>query len=318
MTIAEKLTQIAENSRALYEAGYEAGHVEGIDVQTIAFEDWHNGTNESSWVVIPHGLGVAPLFVALIADNISAIKNAALPDGIDSALIQTDATFDPDTYKKYNVSYIRWQGGASSTTTLPTSSYPNRLIAKVDEQNVYINSAAGSYAWAPSDITTYTLICCCDVESRNVTFGIDAGEVVDNSIMKVQAIELSFDDWFTADSGPRVIPHALGVDPDTVIILPSHYEWQPADYYDEYYCDYTVCARLVRSYNFAYSEYSDTEVEYYNANVPTGGGYYTKHISGDVITWNESKVNIQPLGDMVFAPKTQTGTTYKLLVIKHT
>ena len=163
MSISDKLTTIANNMQAVYDAGYgdgyEDGHIEGIDVRTVRFDGWHNGTSDSSWVVVPHSLGAAPLFVSLVADNISAIKNVTLPDGIDATLIQTDATFDPDTSEKYNVSYIRWQGGASSTTTLPTSSYPNRLIAKVDDQNVYINSAAGSYAWAPSTISTYTLIC---------------------------------------------------------------------------------------------------------------------------------------------------------------
>ena len=139
---------------------------------------------------------------------------------------------------------------------------------------------------------------------------------IDNGIVKAEIIEFSFDDWFTADSGTLKIPHSLGVDPDTVIILPSHYEWQPADNYDEYYSYNTVCARLVRSHIFAFSEYSDTEVQYYNAEASTGCDYYTKHISGDVITWNESKVNIQPLGDMVFAPKSEI--TYKMLILKHT
>lgn len=163
MSISDKLTTIANNMQTVYDAGYGDGYadgrIDGINVINVRFDDWHNGTNESSWVVIPHGIGVAPLFVTLIADDIGAIKNAALPSGIDAALLQTDATFDPDTSAKYNVSYIRWQGGASSTTVLPTSSYPNRLIAKVDDQNVYVNSAAGSYAWAPSTISTYTLIC---------------------------------------------------------------------------------------------------------------------------------------------------------------
>lgn len=163
MTIAEKLATITNNMQDVYDAGYgdgfSAGHICGIDVQTVKFGDWHNGTSESSWVVIPHGLGVAPLFVALIAENISAIKNAALPGGIDAALIQTDATFDPDTTEKYGVSYIRWQGGVSNAATLPASGYSNRLIAKADDQNVCINSAAGSYAWAPESVTTYTMIC---------------------------------------------------------------------------------------------------------------------------------------------------------------
>ena len=139
---------------------------------------------------------------------------------------------------------------------------------------------------------------------------------IDNGIVKAEIIEFSFDDWFTADSGSLKIPHSLGVDPDTVIILPSHYEWKPADNYDEYYSYNTVCAGLMRLYIYAYSEYSDTEVQYYNAEVPTGGGYYTKHISGDVLIWNENNVIIYPLGDMVFAPKSEI--TYKMLILKHT
>lgn len=141
---------------------------------------------------------------------------------------------------------------------------------------------------------------------------------IDNGILKAEIIEFSFDDWFTADSGTLTIPHSLGADPDTVIILPSHYEWNPADYYEGYYSYHTLCARLVRSYNFDFREFSDTEVQYYDASGAAGCGYYTEDIRGNVITWNETRVYIQLLGNMVFAPKTEAGTTYKMLVIKHT
>lgn len=139
---------------------------------------------------------------------------------------------------------------------------------------------------------------------------------VDNGIVKMEIIEFGFDDWFTAANGSRTISHTLGTDADTVVVLPSHYDWDPADFYRGYFNSHTLCVKLVRSYNYHWRNYSDTTIEFYYAEGDTESGYDTKINNEDVLIWNENSVTIRALGDMVFAPSSEL--KYKLLVIKHT
>ena len=139
---------------------------------------------------------------------------------------------------------------------------------------------------------------------------------IDNGIVKMEIIEFGFEDWFTAANGYRTIPHTLGIDVDTVVVLPSHYDWDPGNFYSNYFGGKTLCVKLVRSYNYHWSSYSDTTIEFYNAEGDTESGYDAKISNEDVLIWNENSVTIEALGDMVFAPS--SALKYKLLVIKHT
>lgn len=157
MTIAEKLTQIAENSRSLYDAGYADGHIEGIDVRTVRFDGWHKGINEADLIGIEHGLGVRPRFVSICADDIESIKSATLPEGIAGTVVQSDRMYGRENSESYPSTYVRCVSGEFSAAIMGTT--PDRLIAKCDERYVYVNSAASSYAWAPSEVTSFTMIC---------------------------------------------------------------------------------------------------------------------------------------------------------------
>lgn len=140
---------------------------------------------------------------------------------------------------------------------------------------------------------------------------------IDNGIVKMEIIEFGFDDWFTAANGYRTISHTLGTDVDTVVVLPSKYDWDPYEnVYDDYYSWHTLCVKLVRSFNFHHEIYSGTTIEFYNADGGTESGYDIKINNEDVLVWNENSVSIKALGDMVFAPSSVM--KYKLLVIKHT
>ena len=164
MTIAEKLATITNNMQDVYDAGYghgfSDGHIGGIDIQTVKFSDWHNGYDESTFVVIPHNLRSKPRFVALVADDIPSIVSATLPDGITATIIQSDSTFDDSRNSLYPRTYLRITAeGVVTPSSIGTDSYKDRLIAKFDGNNVYVNSGGGIYAWAPSSVSTYTMIC---------------------------------------------------------------------------------------------------------------------------------------------------------------
>lgn len=312
MTIADKFRLIADNSRALYAAGYAAGHIEGMDVRRVGFESWHNGVGADTLVAFEHGLGVKPAFVAFIPDDVMAIEQAELPSGISSVICQADAVYNLETNAYCPANFIRRRDGAYGSSARNIGDGSNRLIADWDDKYIYVNANGSGEAWPPASVTTYTLVCCSNVEARSVLFGICAGEVADNSIMKVQAIELSLEDWFTSDSQPLVIPHALGCDPDTIVMLPSHYGWVDS-MPSEYYSDNILVAGMSRTWYASVREYGEVSVDYYDENC---GGYCTTALSDPVIDWTAGWVRINPVPSVVLAPSDEV--TYKLLVIKHT
>ena len=124
--------------------------------RTVSFDNWHNGTTDGSLIAFEHGLGVKPGYVAIVADDIEAIKNADMPDGIIAGIIQSDRLYNHVTDEFYISSYVRYSDGSVGVSTV---SAENRLISGWDERYVYVNGASGTYAWAPSAVTTYSLIC---------------------------------------------------------------------------------------------------------------------------------------------------------------
>ena len=127
-----------------------------ISKRTISLENWHIGTTQGSLIAFEHGLGVKPRFVAIIADDVEAAKSATLPEGIVASIIQSDRLYNSATGEMYSPSYVRYLNGEIGVASLDAS---YRLISGWDERCVYVNSAAATYAWCPSDVTTYTMIC---------------------------------------------------------------------------------------------------------------------------------------------------------------
>lgn len=127
-----------------------------ISKRTISFDDWHIGATEASLIAFEHGLGVKPRFVAIIADDVEAAKSATLPEGIVASIIQSDRLYNSATGEMYPPSYVRYLNGEISVANLNTN---YRLISDWDDRYVYVNSAGATYAWCPSDVTTYTMIC---------------------------------------------------------------------------------------------------------------------------------------------------------------
>ena len=163
MNIAiEKLVTIAENVQKVYNSGYAAGRESkgmplSVDIRTIKFDDWHVGAAEDTVKEFGHNLDAMPRYVAIFANDPSAIEKAVLPSGnITAILMQTDRLYNIDTKSFYTSSYIRCANGTTMAATLPTE---NRLITGWDASYVYVNAAASSYAWPPSTITTFTMIC---------------------------------------------------------------------------------------------------------------------------------------------------------------
>ena len=130
--------------------------IEGVSKKAIRFDTWHNGSAQGSLVAFEHGLGVKPRFVAIIADDVEAVKSAVMPDGIVASIIQSDRLYNSATGEMYSPSYVRYFNGEISVASLNTS---YRLISGWDDRYVYVNSAGATYAWCPSDVTTYTMIC---------------------------------------------------------------------------------------------------------------------------------------------------------------
>lgn len=312
MTIANKLEKIAQNSRALYDAGYKAGHIKGLTVSTVGFTDWHTSTVAGDLQKFKHGFKTKPSFVAFIPNDITALERVEPPDKINSVICQADATYNPETDTYCPANFIRFREGAFSSSARLPDDGSNRLIAGWDNEFIYVNANGSAEAWPPASVTTFTLICCTDIEASNVIFGIKAGEVVENSIMKMQAIEFSFDDWFTSESETYYIYHSLGTDPDTVVILPSHHDWNNANDYDGYF-ETNVVAGLKRSWYANQGGYSDVSVDYFDSS---NDGYFSKTTSDPIIDWSaNSWVGIHPTSSVVFAPKDEV--TYKMLIIKH-
>lgn len=127
-----------------------------MNVRTISFDAWHNGSAQGSLVAFEHGLGVKPRFVAIIADDVEAVKSAVMPDGIVASIVQSDRLYNPITDEYYNPSYVRYLNSSIGVATL-TANF--RLISGWDDTYVYVNSAGSTYAWAPESVTTYTMIC---------------------------------------------------------------------------------------------------------------------------------------------------------------
>lgn len=127
-----------------------------MNVRTISFDTWHNGASEQTLLSFEHGLGVKPRFVAIISDDVEAVKRATLPDGIAASIIQSDRLYNSATGEMYPPSYVRYLNGEIGVASFNTS---YRLISGWDERCVYVNSAGATYAWCPSDVTTYTMIC---------------------------------------------------------------------------------------------------------------------------------------------------------------
>lgn len=163
MTIADKLTRIAENSRALYDAGYKAAHIEGIDVRTVGFDDWHRGTTREELVAFEHGLGIKPSFVALIPNDMTALETLELPSNITSVICQADGVYNPETNTHCPANFIRWKDGAFASSARFPNDGSNRLIDSWDDKYVYVNANGQSEAWPPASVTTFTLICCADL-----------------------------------------------------------------------------------------------------------------------------------------------------------
>ena len=130
--------------------------IEGVDRRCVSFDDWHSGMTEESLIAFEHGLGVAPRFVAIIADDVEAVKSAVMPDGIVASIVQSDRLYNPITDEYYNPSYVRYLNSSIGVATLAANF---RLISGWDDTYVYVNSAGSTYAWAPESVTTYTMIC---------------------------------------------------------------------------------------------------------------------------------------------------------------
>ena len=159
MTIAEKLTTIAENMQKVY----DAGKPQYIYIGTVGFDNWRTETTVDSLVPIKHELGVKPRFVALIPNNMAAIETATPPQNITSILCQVDATCyhneDTDTDVYYPANFIRWRDNAYSSSARIVGDGSNRLITGWDENNIYVNPNGSAETFPPSSVTTFTLIC---------------------------------------------------------------------------------------------------------------------------------------------------------------
>lgn len=164
MNIASKLVTIADNMKSVYDAGYNAGYnsatPSNVFAKTIWFDDWHTGVTVGSLVEFGHGLGAKPKYVSIIANNISELMDLEFPTGVTAKIIQSDTLYNADTNEYLPKSYLRFtDAGVISASVLSGSGTEDRLIARWDENKVYVNSASTSYAWSPSSVTSYTLVC---------------------------------------------------------------------------------------------------------------------------------------------------------------
>lgn len=153
MTIAEKLTTIAENMLNI------ADRFEGIDISTVGFDNWHTGTSSTSYVTFEHKLGIKPRFVAFIPNDITALETAELPSEVASIICQADGLYNPDTDTYCPANFIRLRDGAFASSSRNVNDGSNRLIVGWDDKYVYVNSNGSTEAWVPSSISTYTMIC---------------------------------------------------------------------------------------------------------------------------------------------------------------
>ena len=141
MSIAEKLTTITENMQAVYEAGRNSVKL------TIDFGTGFAGVSATSPLRFEHKLGMTPIFVAIYADN---PQNIIDNGGSASYVIQTDR------FKEFPRSYLYCANG---TITGATTTEATRLITGWDETYIYINAAASSRIWPPSELSTFTMVC---------------------------------------------------------------------------------------------------------------------------------------------------------------
>ena len=134
---------------------------------------------------------------------------------------------------------------------------------------------------------------------------------VDNGIVKMDIIEFSFDDWFDENSEPITIPHSLGTDPDTIVILPSHHDWiaGSTDFVGE-----LIVVGAKRTWHENIDRYTDISVEYFDEY--SEYGYGSIRITENALRWTDKIVTIYPFAGYKFAPKSEL--TYKMLVIRHT
>ncbi|MBQ2863418.1 MAG: hypothetical protein IJE84_04510 [Clostridia bacterium] len=130
---------------------------EGVDKRTVFFEDWHSGTSKETLLSFEHGLGAKPRYVAVIADDVSAIESVTPPAATPQVIVQADGLYNAETQESYVRTYLRHSESGMHNGAMDAGAF--KLIHGWDEKRVYINSAYDKYAWAPASVTTYTMIC---------------------------------------------------------------------------------------------------------------------------------------------------------------
>lgn len=276
--------------------------------QKISFEDWHNGTTESTLVAFPHNLGAMPDYVAIVANDATAIIEADAP--VSTKILQADRLRNGNTY--YSNSYLRCAADGIVNAAIGTDT--NKLIAKWDERFVYVNSISNAYAWAAADVSTYTLIC-----AKNGNSGVVEPSIPASDICRTETIDVSFDRWIGRGEDELIeISHSLGVVPDMVLLLPSHYWSADEEPYLGESVPYQIMVKAVKTIdeNSRIIENSQTYEIYF-----TESNEYVQQSSGGksaygIYSADEEKVTLLAGNGTPFAPSEYLN--YKLLVIKHT
>lgn len=153
MTTAEKLALIADNMKKVYDAGAASGGGSSgslkVDVRTIHFGDsTFGGTTEDTLQKFEHGLGVAPIFVAIYANDIDDVITKA--NGT-TYTVQADRLLEcPRTYLYLN---------ASGVLTAASFTDEFRLIDRWDATNVYVNAPHSSRPWPAQTLSEFTMVC---------------------------------------------------------------------------------------------------------------------------------------------------------------
>lgn len=158
MSIAEKLTIVAENMQRVYNAGKASMQIDGISINTIKFDDWHGGTSENKAQKFEHKLGTIPQFVSIMPNNVSNL-DAILLDNVDAVVYEGNSCCNTMTGECYGKSNTRRKKGDTAVGTTSVSEGMPRGIYKCDTQYVYVNAPSNTYKWAPSDVTTYIMVC---------------------------------------------------------------------------------------------------------------------------------------------------------------
>lgn len=159
MSIAEKLTIVAENMQRVYNAGKALSPIDGVSIKEIWFENWHSGTYDSEGKKFEHGLKQIPQYVAIIPTNVANLDSDPLDD-TGAILYESDACVNTDTGICYGKSATRRKKEEPLTIgSSGVDANSTKGIYKCDSKYVYVNALAVSYKWPPKSVTSYIMIC---------------------------------------------------------------------------------------------------------------------------------------------------------------